>query len=234
MTDFCASVIELETDKRLARHGLTLTLDRDTSSGSDDLVAALSVNNDAITQNKIIAADGSANSVDTATNEFIDSFINKIDNSGNNAVKLTIDVKKGIIGTDIDALTYIGSCIYDEYGFKPAFGTLKVDKSFGMNRHEANILLSSIPYFSELKTEKEWNLFITMQNNVGELLESGYFAIPEKEQVLDLLNTNSEYSRWLPVMQSALMMTFFEHIEGADLIHVTPSITMHQVSKMTN
>ena len=71
-----------------------------------------------------------------------------------------------------------------------------------------------------------------MQQNIGDLLESGYFAVPEKEQMLDLLNTDAEYRRWLPVMQSALMITIFEHIQGVNFIHVTPSATVKQVAQM--
>lgn len=159
--------------------------------------------------------DTNLGDVDKNTNKVIE----QIDNAGKKAVKLTFDVMKRNIPDNLDPLIHISNELDALFGAQPVFSGAKEDARLG--RYEACLLLDSLPYFKTLGRKSGRNLYPSIHQYIGDLLESGYFEIPEKEQVTDLLNTNSSYDRWSPLMINALMMVLFEPIQGVQFIHAT-------------
>lgn len=140
-------------------------------------------------------------------------------NTGKKTVKLTFDVMKRNIPDNLDPLIHISNELDILFGAQPIFGSVNEDARLG--RYEVNLLLDSLPYFKALDRKSGRNLYSCIHQYIGDLLESGYFEVPQKEQVTDLLNTNSSYDRWSPLMINALMMVLFEPIQGVHFIHAT-------------
>lgn len=236
MTTNLNKLVKSTTNERLKRHGLTLVLDHDTTGRYQNMLCdeeLLSVDiysdRDAITESSTILWL-SDDKVDSQINDRISNLVTQIDNSGKSAVKLTFDVTKRNLPDDTNPLIHIGREMELLLGIKPVFGSVEVDEKIG--RYQVNILLNSLPYLRVINKKAIRNLYPSIHQYIGELLESGYFEMPEKERVTDLLNTDSSYERWTPLMLNALMMLLFDPIKGVHLIHVTPSTTMRHVALM--
>lgn len=200
---------------RLNNHGLAVSIENDSapSAKGGDFVVKVHSSNLVISKTKQVTND----SLESDINELISCITDKIDNDKSNSVCLTIDFS-GVFRGSNEKAHILNSAVEEKFGFKLAIGSTQLDKDSGF--HKMNVSLKSIPTFASLAKKRPLSLPVVIQDNIGELMEIGYHQAPSsREEVMDLLVTDSTYDRWSPLLIEALFMTLLGAIDGLTLIY---------------
>lgn len=193
---------------KLGQHGLEVSIN---SNDDGSLAVQVASSNLAVCKTNITQEDG----VESTINGMIDEIVMQINNDQKNSLHLALNFShkfrshKGFIGLLIEEVA-------ERFGFKLAVGSLQ-DKRFG---HTLNVSLDSVPAFIRLARLHPIELPVEMMENIGECIENGYHQAPKsKEEVLDLLRTESTYDRWSPLLKESLFKTLLSNIDGVDLLY---------------
>ncbi|WP_296210893.1 hypothetical protein [Psychrobacter sp. UBA3480] len=200
-------------EKRLAAHGLILSMDYDSNTvpGTKNMIAQVNSSNLAICKTQAV----SEATLDSTVNTMIDEIVGQIDTSHANSIQVNIEFAYNFKNTD-NYISDLNEIINERYGFKMAVGTVEQDDFFD----KLTVSLDSIPPFINMANASPIKLTAAMMQNIGEVIEIGYHQPPKsQEEVLALLRTESTYDRWSPMLKEALFMTLLENIGGVNLIY---------------
>lgn len=202
-------------EKRLAAHGLALSIDYDSGTvpSCKNLIAQVSSSNLAICKTKAVSEATLDSTIDTMINEIIE----QIDTSKTNNIQVNIEFTYNFKNTD-NYISDLNEIINKRYGFKMAIGTVEQEEFFD----KLTVSLDSIPPFANMANASPIKLSADMMQSIGESIEIGYHQPPKsQEEVLVLLREESTYDRWSPLLKEALFMTLLDNIGGVNFLYTT-------------